>query len=97
MHVECFGTGIDFQVVTPFYIVSNLYKRRTGSLIAPMPIKLVEGTFQQLGKKYLWQSHGYWFHGLLGNLAAYYWGSVDRYRKMMLDNRARYDAKTKSN
>lgn len=55
MHVECWDTGVDFLVVTPFYVVSNLYKRKSGTIVAPLPIKLVEGTFQQLGKKYLWQ------------------------------------------
>ena len=84
MHVECWGTGVDFLVVTPFYIVSNLYKRKSGSLIAPLPIKLVEGTFKQLGKKYIWQSHGYWFHGFIGNVSTYYWGTVARYRTMMV-------------
>jgi hypothetical protein len=55
MHVESWGTGVDFLVVTPFYVVSNLYKRKGGTLIAPMPIALVEGTFKQLGKKMIWQ------------------------------------------
>eukprot|EP01038_Epipyxis_sp_PR26KG_P013243 gene13243-17749_t len=55
MSVECWGTGVDFYVVTPFYVVSNLYKRRSGTIIAPMPIKLVEGTLSQLGKKFVWQ------------------------------------------
>jgi 17beta-estradiol 17-dehydrogenase / very-long-chain 3-oxoacyl-CoA reductase len=93
MHVECWGTGVDFLVVTPYYVVSNLYKRKTGTLIAPMPIELVKGTFAQLGKQYVWQGHGYWFHAVLGNLAAIYPGTTSRYRKMMKDNRKRYDEK----
>ena len=36
-----------------------------------MPIKLVEGTFAQLGKKMVYQGHGYWVHGLLSNVAQY--------------------------
>ncbi len=28
MHVECWGSGVDFLVVTPFYVVSNLFKRK---------------------------------------------------------------------
>ena len=84
MHVECWGTGVDFLVVTPFYVVSNLYKRKSGTLIAPMPIELVKGTFKQLGKQMIWQGHGYWFHGFLGNFSTYYWDTVHRYRKMML-------------
>ena len=36
-----------------------------------MPIKLVEGTFAQLGKKMVYQGHGYWVHGLLSNVTQY--------------------------
>jgi len=43
MHVECWESGVDFLVVTPFYIVSNLYKRKTGTIIAPLPSVLVHG------------------------------------------------------
>ena len=95
MHVECWDSGIDFLVVTPFYIVSNLYKRKTGTFLAPMPDVLVRGTLAQLGKKYVWQGHGYWLHGLLGNLASYYWETTRRWRKMMVDNRKRYDERQK--
>lgn len=92
MAVECWGTGVDFHVVTPYYIGgTNLYKRAKGTLIAPMPDALVEGTLAQLGKKYTFQGHGYWFHGLLGNIASYYWGSLDRWKKAMTGNRQRYD------
>jgi hypothetical protein len=83
MHVELWGSGVDFLVVTPFYVVSGLYKRKEGTLIAPMPIKLIEGTMSQLGKQYVWQGHGYWFHGLLGTLAGYYPGAIARWKKMM--------------
>lgn len=93
MHIECWDTGVDVLAVTPYYIVSNLYKRKTGTLLAPMPSALVHGTMCQLGKRYIWQGHGYWFHGLLGFIGAYYWGTTARWKKMMSDNRARHDAK----
>jgi NAD(P)-dependent dehydrogenase (short-subunit alcohol dehydrogenase family) len=93
MHVECWGTGVDWLVVTPYYIVSNLFKRKSGTLIAPMASALVSGTFCQLGKQYIWQGHGYWFHGLLAGVAAYWWGTLARWNKIMKDNRARYDAR----
>ena len=91
MHVENWNTGVDFLVVTPFYVVSNLYKRSSGTILAPMPDVLVRGTLCQIGKRYIWQGHGYWFHGLMGNVALWYWGMVDRWRKIMIDNRKRYD------
>lgn len=55
MKLECWNTGVDFYVCTPFYIVSNLYKRKSGNLISPMPIELIKGTMQQLGKKHVFQ------------------------------------------
>lgn len=55
MKVECWGSGVDFLVVTPFYVVSNLFKRKSGTIIAPMPIELVKGTMAQLGKKFIFQ------------------------------------------
>ncbi len=97
MHVENWDTGVDFLCVTPFYIVSNLYKRKSGTILAPMPIELVKGTISQLGKKYIWQGHGYWFHGMLGNMATYFWGTTARWRKMMVDNRKRWDERQAAN
>mmetsp|Transcript_7554 Transcript_7554/g.8230 ORF Transcript_7554/g.8230 Transcript_7554/m.8230 type:complete len:330 (-) Transcript_7554:1446-2435(-) len=84
MKIEWWDSGVDFYVVTPFYVVSNLYKRKSGTIIAPMPIELVKGTLAQLGKKYLWQGHGYWFHGLIQNFGLYHWGTVERNRQMMI-------------
>lgn len=91
MHVEMWDTGVDFYVVTPFYVVSNLYKRKTGTFIAPMPIKLVEGTLAQLGKKMVWQGHGYWMHGFLGWFSTYYWDATARWKRVMEDNRRRWE------
>ena len=94
MAVEAWDTGVDFHVVTPYYIGgTSLYKRAKGTLVAPLPSKLIYGTLAQLGKKFVYQSHGYWFHGLLANLAAYYWGTTARWKKIMQDNRARADAR----
>jgi len=95
LSVESWDTGIDYLVVTPFYIVSNLFKRKSGTIIAPMPSVLVKGTLQNVGKKWVWQTHGYWFHGAIGAFATYWWGMCSRYRKMMLDNRKRSEEKLK--
>jgi len=99
LSVEWAGSGVDFLVVTPFYVVSNLYKRRTGTIIAPMPIALIKGTLAQLGKgSYgIYEGHGYWMHGFLEFVGRYcYWNTMPRMRKMMIDNRKRFDAKSKS-
>ena len=96
LKIEFWDSGVDFYVATPFYVVSNLYKRKTGTIIAPMPIKLVEGVLCQLGKKYLWQGHGYWFHGFLGNFSLYFWDTIERNLLMMKNNRKRYDERVAS-
>ena len=51
MHVEHWGTGVDFYVATPLYVVSNLYKRQEGSLFAPLPEVFVKGVMSQLGEE----------------------------------------------
>lgn len=83
LKIEWWESGVDFLAVTPFYVVSNLYKRKEGTIIAPMPEKLIEGTLAQLGKRYIWEGHGYWFHGFLGNFAEIYPYTVERNLKMM--------------
>lgn len=67
MHMEYTNrkSGIDWLVVMPLFVVSQKYRKETGTLFAPMPIKLVKGTFCQLGKQYLWECNGYWAHTLL--------------------------------
>lgn len=91
MKVECWDTGVDFYCVTPFYVVSNLYKRKKGTIVAPMPIKLVEGTLSQICKKYVIQGHGYWMHGFIGNFMYIYYRAVVRQYETMLDNRKRWE------
>lgn len=54
-HTVTAQSGIDWLVVMPLFVVSQKYRKDTGTLFAPMPIKLVTGTFCQLGKQYLWQ------------------------------------------
>jgi len=94
LHIEHWGSGVDFLVVTPFYIGgTNLYKAPQGTILAPLPSVLVKGTLAQLGKTYIWQGHGYWFHGMLNNFANYYWGTTAEWRAMMIRNRERHDAK----
>lgn len=67
MHMEYTNrkSGIDWLVVMPLFVVSQKYRKDTGTLFAPMPIKLVTGTFCQLGKQYLWECNGYWVHTLV--------------------------------
>mmetsp|Transcript_3209 Transcript_3209/g.4847 ORF Transcript_3209/g.4847 Transcript_3209/m.4847 type:complete len:380 (-) Transcript_3209:779-1918(-) len=86
MHIECWGSGVDFYVVTPFNVMPEKQKIYE-TLLTPSAKTLVKGTLQQIGKQYIWQGHGYWFHGLIQNISTYYWESVYRNRKMMSKNR----------
>lgn len=57
MHIECWGSGVDFYVACPFYVATALCKRKKGSGIND-PIEanqLVDGVMAQIGKKYVWQ------------------------------------------
>jgi hypothetical protein len=63
--MEYYRSGIDILCVMPLFVVSQKYRKEEGTLFAPMPIALVKGTFAHLGKKYLWQVNGYWFHTVL--------------------------------
>ncbi len=71
LHWEYINAGIDILVVMPMYVVSNKYRKTEGTIFAPMPIKVVEGTFLHLGKKFVFQVHGYWFHTLIGSVSPF--------------------------
>lgn len=85
MHVECWGTGIDFLAVTP-YKIGTISNKSASSLIQPLPINFIKGTLSQLGKQYVWQTHGFWFHSFLGFIADVYPTVTSRYRKLMKVN-----------
>jgi len=95
MHVECWGSGVDFYAAMPFYVVTNLCKKKRGnSWLSPIePISLIEGIMCQIGKQFVWQGNGYWLHGLQQILVWYSWRSVVNMRNRMIENRRRYAAK----
>lgn len=68
LHFEYLNTGIDILVVTPFYFVSNKYRKNVGTLFAPLPDVILRGAFSQLGKKGVYQVHAYWYHCIIGRL-----------------------------
>lgn len=67
MHVEMWGSGVEFYAATPMYVVSNLYKRKQGSLFAPMPIELVKGILSQIGKAHYIRDTFYYRYNILIN------------------------------
>lgn len=71
LHLEHLNTGVDILVATPFYFVSNKYRKAKGTMLAPLAKVIVDGSFAQLGKKHVWQAHSYWFHTLIGKNQEY--------------------------
>lgn len=95
MHMEYKNrkSGIDWLVVMPLFVVSQKYRKEKGTLFAPMPIKLVTGTFAQLGKQDLWQVNGYWFHTLVQFVSLNNPWAADNSLKRVEDHRRRYREK----
>lgn len=93
LHVENLDTGIDVLVVMPLYVVSNLFRTGKGDIFWPLPIKLVEGSFCQLGKKMVYQGHGYWMHGLISNAAQWNPFAIRNTLSRMNAHRAKYQKK----
>jgi len=49
MYYEYKEHGIDFLSITPYYFVSNLFKRDEGTFLAPMPEVIVKSSIKYLG------------------------------------------------
>jgi len=81
--------GIDCLAVTPYYFISNLYKAKKNSLIAPFPESIVRTSLPLLG--YQAETFGWWAHGL-GQWLAFTFTTgdpVDGLRDYMKLNRER--------
>ena len=55
MHLECWGSGVDFYVVTPFYVRPKRHREGASLFFTPVARTLVLGTLSQIGKQYIWQ------------------------------------------
>jgi hypothetical protein len=53
-------------VLTPYYVVSNLYKSKKSTPTAPFPSEYVASALKHLGKSRMPVYHGWWFHSLTG-------------------------------
>lgn len=62
IHYEYKEFGIDAISITPYYFISNLFKRKKATFMAPFPETLVNETLPLLG--YEAESFGYWIHAL---------------------------------
>lgn len=79
--------GIDILVITPYYFVSNLFKRQKGQLIAPEARVVAENSLNLLGKEFI--AFGYWIHHLLYYLYVITPGIEQRFRQKSEEARER--------
>jgi len=97
MHYEYKEYGIDCICVTPYYFISNLYKRKKATYMAPFPETIVNATLPLLG--YRAEAFPYWAHWL-GCEVATKWTPKDPADRMLVSlkqNRERALAKMKKN
>lgn len=95
MHYEYKEYGIDCISVTPYYFISNLYKRKKATFMAPFPETIIRATLPLLG--YEAQAFPYWAHSL-GCEVATKWTPKDPADRMLVSlkqNRERALAKMK--
>lgn len=62
LHYEYKEYGIHCICVTPYYFISNLYKRKKATFMAPFPETIVNATLPLLG--YRAEAFPYWAHSL---------------------------------
>lgn len=96
LHYEYKEYGIDCISVTPYYFISNLYKRKKATFMAPFPESIVRSTLPLLG--YEAETFGWWAHAIGCEFATKFtWKDpADRVLVSMKGNRERALAKSKS-
>jgi len=64
LHYEYKQHGIDFLALTPYLFVSNMYKDKKNSFLAPFPQTIIDATYPLLGVA----EYGfpYWVHWIMG-------------------------------
>ena len=58
--------GIDCLSVTPYYFVSEMFKRKDATFMAPFPDKIIDAALPLLG--YEPEAYPYYFHWFMGNM-----------------------------
>ena len=91
MHYEYKEHGIDCLSITPYYFVSNMFKRSRATYLAPHPQKIIDAALPLLG--YVSEDHPYWCHRLIGFIAASLYSPGDGLLGIMKRNKARADKK----
>ena len=79
--------GIDVMVVTPYYVISNQFKRKKATYIAPTAQRMVQDTLPLMG--YCDKAYPYWFHAVCGFFVGIYWDVGGSVMAAMRRNRIR--------
>jgi 17beta-estradiol 17-dehydrogenase / very-long-chain 3-oxoacyl-CoA reductase len=91
MHYEYKEFGIDCLSLTPYYFVSNMFRRGRATYLAPFPQAIIDAALPLLG--YQAEAYPYWCHWFMGCIAAAYYSPGDGLLGIMKRNKARADAK----
>lgn len=83
--------GVDCLSITPYYFVSNMFKRSRATYLAPFPSSIVEPCLSSLG--HVPECYPYWGHYMMGTIAWYYWNTAEGLLGIMKRNKARAEAK----
>jgi hypothetical protein len=63
--------NVDVLVITPYYVISNLFKRKDPTFIAPTAERVVQESLPLLG--YYDKAFPYYIHAWCGALVNVYW------------------------
>lgn len=91
MYYEYKEHGIDVLSITPFYFVSNLFVRKHGTFLAPMPGAIIKQTTKYLG--YTAEANPYFGHKLQSTLVTNYLFGYERVVTTLKSTRDRRLAK----
>ena len=90
MAIEYKEFGIDCLSITPYYFVSNMFKRNKATYMAPFPQALIDEALPLLGHEI--EAYPYWGHWLMGQIALNYYDTGNGLLQIMKRNKARADA-----
>ena len=83
--------GVDCLTITPYYFVSNMFRRGRATRMAPFPEDIIDKTLPLLG--HVGEANPYSVHWLMGCIAHLYWGTGEGLLGIMKRNKARSEAK----
>jgi len=91
IHYEYKEHGIDVLCLVPYYVISNMFKRKKPTLVAPSAERVAYESLQFLGTRV--QVYPYWVHRVIGTIAQFYPLTPTGLLQVMKRNRDRALAK----